>query len=169
MANHTKLIPIIKEFEGGYVNHPSDPGGATNSGVTIATFRSVYGKDKTVKDLKNMSDEQWEYIFKSRYWDKWKGDSIEDQAIANLLVDWLWGSGIYGIKYPQQVLGVKPDGIVGNKTLAAINDYPNKFELFNKLWKRREQHFMDIVKKRPSSKVFLRGWLRRLNAFKYFE
>ena len=55
MADYTKLIPIVKKWEGGYVNHPLDKGGATNSGVTIATFRSVYGKNKTVKDLKNMT------------------------------------------------------------------------------------------------------------------
>lgn len=85
-----------------------------------------------------MTREQWEYIFKTRFWDRWKADDIDNQAIANLLVDWVWASGVYGIKYPQAVLGVKTDGIVGLKTLAAINYYPNKKELFEKLWNRRK-------------------------------
>lgn len=169
MADYKKLIPTVLKFEGGFANHPLDPGGATNSGVTLSTFRSVYGKDKTVQDLKNMTMEQWEYIFKKKFWDRWKADDIDSQAIANLLVDWTWASGIYGIKYPQEVLGVKTDGIVGLKTLAAINYYPNKKELFDKLWNRRKKHFEDIVKNRPQSKVFLKGWLRRLYDFKWFE
>lgn len=169
MAKYEKLIPTVLKWEGGFANHPSDPGGATNSGVTLSTFRSVYGKDKTVQDLKNMTMEQWEYIFKTRFWDRWKADDIDNQAIANLLVDWLWASGVYGIKYPQEVLGVKTDGIVGLKTLAAINYYPNKKELFEKLWNRRKKHFEDIVRNRPQSKVFLKGWLRRLSDFKWFE
>ena len=169
MAKYEKLIPTVLKFEGGFANHPSDPGGATNSGVTLSTFRNVYGKDKTVQDLKNMTNEQWEHIFKTRFWDRWKADDIDNQAIANLLVDWLWASGVYGIKYPQEVLGVKTDGIVGLKTLAAINYYPNKKELFEKLWNRRKKHFEDIVRNRPQSKVFLKGWLRRLSDFKWFE
>ena len=169
MADYKKLIPTVLKCEGGFANHPSDPGGATNSGVTLSTFRSVYGKDKTVQDLKNMTMEQWEYIFKTRFWDRWKADDIDNQEIANLLVDWLWASGVYGIKYPQEVLGVKTDGIVGLKTLAAINYYPNKKELFEKLWNRRKKHFEDIVRNRPQSKVFLKGWLRRLSDFKWFE
>ena len=169
MADYKKLIPTVLKLEGGFVNNPSDPGGATNSGVTLSTFRSVYGKNKTVQDLKNMTNEQWEYIFKTKFWDKWKADDIDNQAIANLLVDWLWASGVYGIKYPQEVLGVKNDGIVGLKTLAAINYNPNKKDLFNKLWHRRKKHFEDIVRNRPQSKVFLKGWLRRLSDFKYSE
>lgn len=169
MADYKKLIPTVLKWEGGFVNHPSDPGGATNSGVTLSTFRNVYGKDKTVQDLKNMTREQWEYIFKTRFWDRWKADDIDNQSIANLLVDWLWASGVYGIKYPQEVLGVKTDGIVGLKTLAAINYYPNKKELFDKLWNRRKKHFEGIVRNRPQSKVFLKGWLRRLSDFKWFE
>lgn len=100
------------------------------------------------------------------FWDKWKADSIKNQSIAMLLVDWVWGSGIYGIKYPQQILGVKVDGIVGEKTLAAVNNYPDQKELFEKLWQRRKKHFEDIARN-SYKKKFLRGWLRRLDAFKY--
>ena len=76
-------------------------------------------------------------------------------------------SGTYGIKYPQKVLGVTADGVVGPKTIAAINDYPNKKELFEKLWKRRKAYFESIGKGKNSK--FLNGWLNRLNEFKWYE
>jgi lysozyme family protein len=169
MADYKVLVPIIKRFEGGWSNHPNDRGGCTNSGVTISTYRAYYGKSKTCNDLKKMTESQWNAIFIQRYWVKWLGDRISSQSIANLLVDWFWTSGVYGIKYPQQVLGVTADGVVGPKTIAAINNYPNQKELFQKLWNRRKKHFEDIVKKNPSQKVFLKGWLNRLSAFKWID
>ena len=171
MAKVEKLVPKILKWEGGFVNHPNDKGGATNKGITIGTY-TYYRKVKglpapTVEELKNITTDEWMDILKTLYWDKWKADSINNQSIANLLVDWHWGSGVYGIKYPQQVLGVAADGIVGVKTLSAINDYPDQEELFQKLWNRRKQHFEDIVKRDPSQKVFLKGWMNRLNDYKF--
>ena len=165
MAKKEILKPFTLSWEGGYVNHPNDKGGATNKGITIGTFRSVYGLGKSVNDLKNMTDYQWTYIFDRLYWNKWKADQIENQAIANLLVDWVWGSGVWGIKYPQQVLCVVDDGIVGPKTLAALNG-SDASTLFAKLWKRRKEHFESCAKK-PGQSVFLKGWLNRLNGIKY--
>ena len=167
MANHLLLIPKVLKWEGGFINHPNDKGGATNKGVTLSTFRKYFGKTKTVNDLKNITNEQWQYIFKNGFWDRWKADLIKNQSIAELLVDWLYNSGTLGIKYPQQVLGVVPDGVVGQKTLSAINNYPNQEELFYKLWNRRKKHYEDIVKRNPSQKVFFNGWMNRLNSFKY--
>lgn len=167
MANHLLLIPKVLKWEGGFVNHPNDKGGATNKGVTLSTFRKYFGKTKTVNDLKNITNEQWQYIFKKGFWDRWKADLIKNQSIAELLVDWLYNSGTWGIKYPQQVLGVVPDGVVGPKTIAAINNYSSQAELFYKLWNRRKKHYEDIVKRNPSQKVFLKGWMNRLNSFKY--
>lgn len=169
MADYTRLIPIIKRWEGGWSNHPLDKGGCTNSGVTISTYRFHFGKNKTCEDLKKMTEDEWNYIFKTGYWDKWKADEINSQAIANICVDFLWASGVYGIKYIQRILGVAADGIVGPKTLAAINGYKTQKELFYKIWNRRKTHFEAIVKKNPSQQVFLRGWMNRLNAFKWFE
>lgn len=165
MANAEILKPFTLSWEGGFSNHPNDKGGATMRGITIGTFRSVYGQGKSVQDLKNMTDAQWLYIFKKLYWNRWKADEIENQSIANLLVDWVWGSGTTGIKLAQGVLGVVQDGIVGPKTLAAVNSQ-DASTLFAKLWKRRKEHFEAIAKK-PGQSVFLRGWLSRLNGIKY--
>ena len=177
MAKKEILKPFILSWEGGFANHPNDKGGATNRGITIATFRSVFGKTKTVTDLKRMSDAQWDEVFKKLFWDRCKADQIEDQAVANILVDWCWGSGIVGIKYAQQALGLKADDIVGAKTLAALNAKrgnktifgtngkaePTTFEI---LWNRREQHFMAIARSNKSQRVFLKGWLNRLDSIK---
>ena len=58
MADYRKLVPFIKKWEGGFSNHPNDKGGATNKGVKLSTYRMVYGKDKTVDDLKNLTESQ---------------------------------------------------------------------------------------------------------------
>ena len=168
MADYKKLIPIIKKWEGGYVNHPLDKGGCTNSGITIGTYRYYFGKAKTCDDLKKMTDEEWNHIFKVGYWDKWKADEINSQSIANIVVDYVWASGVYGIKFFQRILCVVDDGIVGKKTIAALNGYKNQNDLFQKIWNRRKKHFDDIVKNNPSQKVFLKGWYNRLNSFKWF-
>lgn len=156
------LKPFIRSWEGGYANIHGDKGGPTKWGVTIATFRGVFGQNKTVEDLKNMTEAQWDYIYKKLFWDKWKADRIKCQAIANLLVDWYWNSGHYGIKIPQKVLGVTIDGIVGDKTIDAINNYKyGQVVLFAKLWCEREAYYHRIGK--GTQAKFLNGWLNRLN------
>lgn len=168
MADANLLIPIIQKWEGGFVNDPADAGGATNKGVTIATFRRFYGKNATVTDLKNITDTQWLHIFKTGYWDKWRADEINNQSIANFLVDWVYNSGSYGITLPQKVLGVHIDGIVGPKTLAAINNYPDREELFNRLKSERIDFIDRIVINRPANKKFRKGWMNRINDFKFY-
>ena len=171
MADYKKLIPHILKWEGGWANDPDDKGGPTMKGITLNTY-TIYCKNRgkgtpTQAQLKNISQAEWEDVFKSMFWDKWQADKINNQSIANLVVDWLWASGQWGIKYPQSVLGVKVDGQVGPKTLAAINDYPYPKDLFNKLWQRRKAHFEGIVKANASQKKFLKGWLNRLNDLKF--
>ena len=166
MADINKLIPFIREHEGGFVNDPDDLGGATNMGITFATFQSYCRKKgypkPTIARLKNMSEETWNEIFKTMYWDKWKGDEIWNQAVANILVDWLWASGSYGIKIPQRLMGVLDDGIAGPKTLAAVNSR-NPRELFDRIKLSRFDFIEDICKKCPANNKFKRGWMNRIN------
>lgn len=171
MAKVEILAPFLLSFEGGYNKVKGDKGGATNKGVTMATWRK-YGYDKNEdkkideKDVMLITEFDAIYvILKPIYWDKWKADQINSQSIANLVVDWYWNSGAYGIKIPQYVLGLKQDGIVGTKTLAAINNYPNERELFQKLWQARKEYYERIGK--GTQKKFLKGWLNRLNGIKY--
>ena len=173
MAKVELLIPFILRWEGGFVDDPDDRGGATNKGITIATYR-FYRRQRgytttTVADLKNISDAEWAEVLKSLYWDKWQADKIVNQSIANILVDWVWASGSYGIKLPQKMLGVTVDGIVGNQTLAAVNSYTPPCELFEKIRQERIAFVNRIVAARPANRKFRRGWLNRINDLKFEE
>lgn len=188
MASIDKLIPFILKWEGGFINDPTDRGGATNKGVTIATYEA-YCKRKgyprpTVEQLKNIPDADWRDIIKTMYWDRWHADDIHSQKVANILVDWVWASGIHGIKKPQALLGVKADGIVGSKTLSAVN-FADPEELFAALYMERVKFINAIVahsvaayeKKigrkatekellKFTQKRFAKGWLNRLQDIK---
>lgn len=166
MAKAELLKPFILKWEGGFVNDPIDKGGATNKGITIGTFRQFYGKDATVEQLKHITDEQWLHVFKAGYWDRWKADRITNQSIANILVDWVWASGVWGIKIPQRVLGVTEDGIVGEKTLAALNTQ-NPAEFFAKIKTERIKFVDDIVRRNPEQVRFIKGWKNRINEFNF--
>jgi len=173
MANIEKLISIIFRWEGGYVNDKDDHGGATNMGVTLDTWKKIgYDKDGDgdidIHDLQHITREDVVNVLRV-YWNRWRADEIKNQSIANILVDWVWGSGKWGIVHPQRLLGVVADGIVGKKTLAAVNDYPNQQELFEKIKQRRKEHFESICRNDPSQLKFLKGWMNRLNNFKYVE
>lgn len=157
-------------WEGGYVNNPYDNGGATNKGVTFKTWQKVgYDKNKDgvidLKDLKLVSNEDVrDRVLKPYYWDKFKCDQIEDDAIAFLCCQMAWGSGpATAIKKVQKCLGLVADGIVGKKTLGALKG----ISAFNKLKKMREEWFNSIVKNNPSQKIFLKGWMRRLDSIQY--
>lgn len=168
MASVEKLVPFILKWEGGFVNDPDDLGGATNRGVTLATY-AQYCKKKgysvpTVERLKNLSEREWTEILKTMYWDRWKADQIESQSVANILVDWVWASGNYGIKIPQKLIGVTVDGIVGPKTIDAVNSR-NPRELFDLIKIARFDYIEDICRKRPSNNKFKRGWINRINDF----
>lgn len=160
------FVAWLKSWEGGFVNDPDDKGGATNRGITLATFRSVYGQHKTVEDLKLLTDAQWEHIFRTKFWDRWKADQIQDISVAFFLVSWVWGSGVWGIKNPQKVLGVGVDGIVGPKTIAAVNAR-NGRDLFDALKAEKRAYLNRICVSTPSNKKFLKGWLRRLDSINY--
>lgn len=190
MANCDKLFPFILKWEGGFANDPADSGGATNMGVTIGTWKQCgYDKDGDgdidVQDLKKISkDDVRNRVFIPYFWNRWKADNIQSQKVANILVDWVWGSGAHGIKIPQGILGVKVDGIVGQKTLNAVN-FADPDELFDALFKARVNFLNDIVSKSVAAyerkigrrateqeklmytkKRFIKGWLRRLNDIK---
>jgi lysozyme family protein len=184
MANIDKFIPILLRWEAsitvkenesleaaykqatkrGFVNDPYDTGGATMVGVTIGTYRSYCRykgwKTPSVNDLKNMPYKTWRDIIYTMYWNKWKADTIEDQHIADMLVDWVWHSGASTIKKVQTLLGVTSDGIVGNKTIAAVNADKN---LLTKVYNARKAYFEGIVKRNPSQKKWLNGWMNRIN------
>lgn len=168
MADFGRYASKLIALEGGYVFHPEDEGGPTNGGVTLKTYRDFYGESMTKEDLKEMSYKQWSHIMKTGYWDKCKGDQIENQSLAEIIVDWRVNSGAAGVMKVQEILGCRPDGIVGPITLSLINSSDAE-QLFDRLWKARQQFFINIVKRNPRKKVFMNGWMNRLGQFSYGE
>ena len=166
MADFYLYAPKLQMVEGGFSNHPEDFGKATMKGVTLATYRSYCGEEKTVKDLMNISHGTWKSIMKDMYWDKCLADEIENQSLAEIIVDWCVNSGMIGLRKVQEIAGTKPDGIAGKKTLAAING-ADAGELFVRIKDARKQFYTNIVKKNPSQKVFMNGWMNRLGMFKF--
>lgn len=156
----------------GITTDPDDRGGATLVGITYSTY-STYSTFKassarkptavSLKRFRNMSYQEWLEILKTMFWDRWHADEIQNQEVAEMLVDWVWTSGKYGITIPQQMLGVKTDGIVGRKTLNAVNSLDGSL-LFPLLKHERLAYIDRICRSRPANSKFRNGWIRRINA-----
>lgn len=171
MAKVSELVPHILKWEGGFVNDPDDLGGATNKGVTFKTYKhycKMTGKPvPSMGDLMRLSDEEFEDILKTLYWNACKADFIESQSVANAIVDWAWHSGTAtAVKEVQNILGVKTDGIIGNITLAAINS-KSPLPLFGAIQQARISYLERICNARPANQKFMRGWLRRVHDLYY--
>lgn len=147
----------------GFANDPDDKGGYTMVGVTLETYKSYCRKKgyptPTPQRLHDIPFSQWVDILKGMFWDRMNADRIASQGIANMCVDWLWISGTGRIKNIQKILNVKQDGIVGDKTIAAINS-ANIKELFTKLYNAREKFYKSC----SGWWKYGKGWMRRLDA-----
>jgi lysozyme family protein len=159
MADVSQFIPKIFPWETGVtidkaslvkmVKINADPGGWTKFGITLATWQTIgYDKggdgDIDKDDLAVITVEDYHHVIKSFFWKKWQADLIQNQSIAEILVDWFWASGYYGIREPQKLLGVKPDGVVGIKTITAINS-ADQADLHYRIYMARMQFIERIV------------------------
>ncbi|MGM9763369.1 MAG: glycoside hydrolase family 108 protein [Candidatus Cryptobacteroides sp.] len=168
MADFIKFAPLLLQLEGGFSYNRYDKGGPTNMGVTLKTYQAYCGEDKNAADLKQMSYGVWRGIMKDMYWDKCRADEIRSQSLAEIIVDWHVNSGLVAIRKVQEIAGVKPDGIFGPATLSAVNSH-NPHELFDRILAARKQFFVNIVKRAPNQKIFMNGWMNRLNSFVFEE
>ena len=152
----------------GVTKLPDDPGGATMMGVTIGTFRNYYGASKTVDDLGRMTYSQWRNITKQMYWDKIGGDMIDNQSIASFCADWVFHRGVGLIKKIQSAVCATPDGIVGPKTIAAINEGCPLCK-FTALKTARLQDYDTLLKNKGGAyeASFRRPFMKRVEAFKF--
>jgi len=175
MANFDAFFPTMLKHEGGFVNDPVDPGGATNKGITMGTFRSsamqYLGIEPSLENLKALNDEQAAKIYKPLYWDKVHGDEIALQELANIVFDFQVNAGGNASKLLQRVLnelGTSPplavDGIIGRGTMAALNSM-DQVEVHRRYKQGRIDYYENLVARRPALGKFLRGWLKRVDSF----
>ena len=124
--NFPEALAHTLRFEGGWANHPNDPGGATMKGVTHRTYASYLGRDVsdvTHDELRGIPDEHLADIYRKRYWDACRCNELPDGldlAVFDTAVN--TGPG-QAAKILQRIVGVTADGGIGPKTLAAVNDY----------------------------------------------
>lgn len=168
-------LPLAKQWEyavkKGYSNKASDRGGPTFCGITLYTYKSYCRKkgkpNPSVYDLRRITLGIWLDVLRM-FWDRMHGDEISNQSVANLCVDNVFNTGASYIKQIQVVLGVEPDGIVGSKTVAAINS-ANQRELFAKLYEKRRLFYMNLILAKPDQEENRGGWMNRLANYKFEE
>lgn len=152
MANFDLFFNELLKHEGGWSDHPDDPGGATNKGITLATW-TIYGSDLDgdgdidVDDLKRLSNAQAAQIYKKQYWDKLKADQFKNQQVAEIVFDHGVNAGISrAAKMLQMILNVKfdkdlaVDGAIGPKTIAALNSV-DQAQLYNDFKQMRIKYY----------------------------
>jgi lysozyme family protein len=118
--NFDRSLQLVLVHEGGFADHPQDPGGATMKGVTLKTFRRHFGADKTVTDLKNITPEQLARVYRLGYWDKCRCDQLPagiDYAVFDLAVN--SGPG-RAAKFLQAAVGAEQDGAIGQNTIDQV-------------------------------------------------
>jgi lysozyme family protein len=151
-------LALILKHEGGYVDHPADPGGATMKGITLATFSDFKKKAMTKDELRAISDTDVENIYKVGYWDSMRCDELP-AGVDLLAFDMAVNKGVSrAARLLQQAAGVKDDGVLGPRSLEAIGKVPVK-ELIAKVSEGRRDFYRGL----KTFSVFGRGWLRRVD------
>ena len=175
MAKFELFFPTLLKHEGGFVDDPDDPGGATNKGITMKTFRGCAMRyleiEPTLANLKALTNAQAGRIYKPLYWDEARCDDIALQELANIVFDFQVNAGDEASKLLQRVLndlGAKPklgvDGDIGGKTIKALKAIDQK-KVYRRYKQGRIDYYKNLAAKRPKLAKFLDGWLNRVNAF----
>ena len=147
--------------EGGYTNDANDAGGPTNWGITIHDLSRFLGRPASIQEVKAMTQDTAETIYKKWYWDVISLDLVNSQGVAMAMFDQGVVRGVGTIaRAVQNIVGVTADAHIGPISLAAINSYDPKI-LVQKIEAQAEQAFQAIVNANPSQRVFLRGWMNR--------
>lgn len=155
-GNFQAALARVLEHEGGFSDHPKDPGGATNLGVTLRTWREWVHRPVTVEELKKLTPATVAPLYEKKYWRIANCDSLP-AGLDYLVFDFAVNAGPgRAVKTLQSALGVTADGVVGPKTLAAISavGVEKTIELFT-------EERLKFYKSLHTFDVFGKGWTRR--------
>lgn len=156
--NFERCLDIVLQHEGGFVNHPKDPGGATNKGITLKTYQRHFGMDKTVNDLITIPDAHVQSIYKYGYWLPCRCDDLPiglDLAVFDYAVN---SGPTRAIRTLQQVSGAKVDGLMGPNTVAAANNTQLVGDMISDFCIYR----LRFLESLDTWDTFGRGWGRRV-------
>ena len=160
-SNWQKSFELMLQSEGGYVNHPSDPGGMTNLGVTKRVWEEWVGRESNEKEMRSLTPEMVEPLYKRKFWDACKCDELPI-GIDYLVFDFAVNAGVgRSAKTLQTAVGVPADGGIGPITLAAVNKQ-DPAELVEKFSDVKEAFYRTL----GTFDVFGKGWLNRVAAVK---
>lgn len=156
--NFDKSLALVLKHEGGYVNHPADPGGATNRGVTQAVYDAWRGShDLPKQSVKHIMEGEIAAIYLNRYWDAVSADDLP-AGLDYAMFDFAVNSGTKrAAQYLQRIVGVLDDGKIGPKTLAAVRQH-SATHLIERLCANR----MTFLRNLGTFKHFGKGWTRRV-------
>jgi hypothetical protein len=155
--NWDACFAMVLKHEGGYVNHPSDPGGMTNLGVTKRVWEEFVGHEVDEAAMRALTPDMVKPLYKKNYWDKIKGDQLPagiDYAAYDLAVN--SGTG-RAAKYLQRIAGVPDDGVIGPKSMEAIMACDPE-ETVDAICEMR----LEFLQKLPTWGTFGKGWGRRV-------
>lgn len=155
-GNFDKCLTMVLNHEGGFVDHPKDPGGATNMGVTLGTYEQWMGRSVTVAEMKALTFDDVAPIYRKNYWDRVRGDDLP-AGVDWSVFDWAVNSGpSRSAKALQKIVMVARDGAIGPKTLYAVaNQEPNK--IIDAMYSARQRFYERL----STFDTFGRGWTRR--------
>lgn len=157
--NFAEALKLVLQHEGGWSDHPKDPGGATMKGVTLATFRRYVDPKATKDDLRNITQAQISDIYRRHYWNAVKADDLPD-GIDYAMFDFAVNSGPdRAAKYLQAVVDMRQDGKIGPQTLAAVEAQLSG-TVIRDLCDRR-MSFLRGLKTWPT---FRKGWTARVSS-----
>lgn len=156
-SNFTTSLAAVLVHEGGYVNDPRDPGGATNKGVTQHVYddwRRSRGIDP--RSVRSLEQSEVEAIYRKLYWDAVRGDDLPS-GVDYCVFDFAVNSGpVRAARYLQRAVGVADDGKIGPMTLAAVKAKP-ACEVISAITAAR----LAFLGQLPSFDRFGRGWTTR--------
>jgi lysozyme family protein len=156
-TNWKRSFELMLQSEGGFVNHPSDPGGMTNLGVTKATWENWVGRESDEAEMRGLTAEKVEPLYKNKYWDAVRGDELP-MGLDYLMFDFAVNAGAgRAIKTLQTAVGVTPDGGFGPMTMAAVQAI-DPVELIERFSQAKEDFYRSL----NTFATFGKGWLNRV-------
>jgi lysozyme family protein len=156
-----KALNRILKHEGGFVNDPLDSGGMTNLGVTKRVWEEFVGHPVSEADMRALTPEIIAPMYKMKYWNS-SHCEVLPKGLDYVVFDFAVNAGTgRSVKTLQQAIGCVADGVIGPKTMAAINDAEPK-NLIAKFSDARADFYQGIVARKPDQARFIKGWLNRV-------